>query len=97
MKREIEDRLNRSEIQVGAKGPHYCMFMRDGCLAVVPYEAETFGAIGSTGLAVDQGLGYLVNRDGRQVLAGHDFEIPAEPAQVEKILKFSADLKAALG
>jgi len=54
VKREIEDRLNRSEIQVGAKGPHYCMFLRDGCLAVVPCDDETFGAIGSTGLAVDQ-------------------------------------------
>ena len=96
MKPEIEDRLNRSEIQVAARGLHHCMFLRDGCLAVVPCEGETFGAIGSTGLAVDRGLGYLVYRDGGPVLAGRDFEIPAEPAQVEKILKFSADLKSAL-
>ena len=43
MKPEIEDRLNRSEIQVGAKGPHFCMFVRDGCLAVVPCDEDTFG------------------------------------------------------
>jgi hypothetical protein len=42
-------------------------------------------------------LAYLVYRGGCHVLAGHDFEIPAEPAQVDKILRFSADLKAALG
>ena len=97
MKPEIEGRLHRSEIQVGAKGPHYCMFVRDGCVAVVPCDEDTFGAIGSTGLAVDRGLGYLVYRDGRHLLAGRDFEIPAEPEQVEKILRFSADLQAALG
>jgi hypothetical protein len=97
VKPEIEDRLNRSEIQVGAKGPHFCMFVRDGCLAVVPCDDDIFGEMGSTGLSLERGLGYLVYRDGRHMLAGHDFEIPAEPAQVEKILRFSADLKAALG
>jgi hypothetical protein len=96
VKLEMEDRLRRLEIEVGARGAHFCMFLRDGCLAVAPCEGETFGAIGSTGLAVEQGLGYLVYRDGRPVLAGRDFERPAEPAQVEKVLRFSADLKAAL-
>jgi hypothetical protein len=97
VKPEIEDRLNRSQIQVTAVGPRFCMFVREDCLAVVPWDGETFSGIGSTGLALEQGLAYLVWRDGRHVLAGHDFEIPAEPAQVEKILQFSADLRASLG
>jgi len=94
---EVEERLTRLDIQIGAKGPHYCMFVRDGCMAVVPCQGEQYGPIGSSGLSVEQGLAYLVSRDGRQLLAGRDFEIPAEAAQVEKILRFSADLKRALG
>ena len=64
---------------------------------MVPWDQETFSDIGSTGLSLDQGLGYLVLRDGQHLLTGNDFEIPAEPGQVEKIQQFSADLKAALG
>lgn len=97
MKPEITDRLDRSEIRVLSKGQNFCVFVRDGCLAMVPWDRETFGGIGSTGLSLDRGLAYLVWRDGRHLLAGNDFEIPAEPGQVEKILQFSADLKAALG
>ncbi len=94
---EIAGRLIRSEIQVGAQGPHFCMFVRDECLAIVPSKDGTFAGIGSTGLATDQGLAFLIYREGQPVLAGHAFEMAAEPQQVEKILRFSADLKTALG
>jgi hypothetical protein len=97
LKPEIMDRLNLCDIRVMSKGQHFCVFVRDGCLAMVPWDEETFSGIGSTGLSLDQGLGYLVYRDGQHYLAGNDFEIPAEPPHVEKVLRFSADLKAALG
>jgi hypothetical protein len=66
----------------------------------VPWESELgiFSRTGgSTGLFLDQGLGYLVLRDGQHFMVGNDFEIPAEPVHVEKILQFSVDLKDALG
>jgi len=97
VKPEVLERLNLCDIRVMAKGQHFCVFVRDGCLAMAPWDEATFSGIGSTGLALDRGLAYLVLRDGRHLLAGNHFEIPAEPAQVEKILQFSADLKAALG
>jgi hypothetical protein len=97
VKPEVIERLNLCEIRVMAKGQNFCVFVREGCLAMVPWDQETFSDIGSTGLSLDQGLGYLVLRDGQHLLAGNDFEIPAEPGQVEKILQFSADLKSALG
>jgi hypothetical protein len=97
VKPEVIERLDLCDIRVMAKGQHFCVFVRDGCMAMVPWDEETFSGIGSTGLSLDRGLAYLVWRDGQHLLAGNDFEIPAEPAQVEKILQFSTDLKAALG
>jgi len=94
---EILERLNLCDIRVMSKGKNFCVFVRDGCLAMVPREEEVFSGPGSTGLSLDEGLGYLIVRDGRHLLQGNDFEIPAAPEQVEKILQFSKDLKAALG
>jgi hypothetical protein len=95
---ETVARLNSFEIIVKGKGQNFCLFVRSGCLAMVPWDEETgiFSGIGSSGLFVDQGLGYLVSRDGQHFLVGNEFEVPAEPAQVEKVLQFSADLKTAL-
>ena len=97
---DILAQLEGLEITVKAKGENFCLFVRSGCLAMVPWESELgiFSRIGgSAGLFVDQGLGYLVLRDGQHLLVGNDFEVPAEPVQVEKILQFSTDLKSALG
>jgi hypothetical protein len=96
-KPEVDECLTLCDIRVMSKGQHFCVFVREGCLAMVPWDEENFSDIGSTGLSLDQGLGYLVYRDGLHFLAGNEFEVPAEAAQVEKILKFSADLKVALG
>jgi hypothetical protein len=97
VKPEVIERLNLSDIRVMAKGQHFCVFVRDGCVAMAPWDQETFNGIGSSGLSLDRGLAYLLWRDGQHLLAGNDFEVPAEPGQVEKILRFSADLKLALG
>ena len=86
-------------ISVMSEGTHFCLFVRDGCLAMVPRSADPpgFGAIGSSGLSTDQGLLYLVWHEEQPMLVGRGVEIPAEPEQVEKIQSFSAELKAALG
>ena len=99
MNAQIAARLNSADIQVMADGTYFCVFIRDGCLAMVPRSADMggFAGIGSSGLATDEGLLYLVWRDDVPMLVGHTVERPAEAEQVEKILRFSADLKAALG
>ena len=44
----------------------------------------------------EQGLAYLVWRDGQPYLAAKGSEAPASPEQVEAIRKFSQDLNDAL-
>jgi len=96
---DLAARLDTYDIRVMADAMYFCVFVRDGCLAMVPRGefGEGFAGIGSSGLATDDGLLYLVWRDEKPMLVGHTVERPAEPGQVDKVLRFSADLKAALG
>lgn len=82
-----------------AQGTYYCLFVRDGCLGMVPRSEDFTGflANGSTGLSLDEGLGYLVWREEQPFLVGQGFEVPASPEQLERIKQFSADLQTALG
>ncbi len=81
------------------EGMYFSVFFREGCLAMVPLTDDglAYAGIGSSGLSTDQGLAYLVYREQGPMLVGNSFETPALPEQVEQILRFSADLKAALG
>jgi len=96
---QIAGRLKSLDIWIMADGTYFCVFVRDGCVAMVPRseDLEGFAGIGSSGLSTDDGLLYLVWRDQVPMLVGHTVERPAEAEQVEKILRFSADLKSALG
>ena len=99
MNAQIAGRLKSLDIWIMADGTYFCVFVRDGCVAMVPRseDLEGFAGIGSSGLSTDDGLLYLVWRDQVPMLVGHTVERPAEAEQVEKILRFSADLKSALG
>lgn len=99
MNPEISARLKSLDIWVMAEGTYYCLFVRDGCLAMVPRTEDFtgFGATGSAGLSLDEGLAYLVWREEAPFLVGQGFEVPAEPEQVDRIRQFSADLQTALG
>ena len=97
MKAEIAERLNCLNIQVVSEGDYFCVFVRDTCLAMAPCDQGEFTGVGSTGISSEQGLGYLVLRNGEYLLAGSKFEIPASAEDVQKVQRFSADLKVALG
>jgi hypothetical protein len=58
--------------------------------------AAVGGTQGSTGMMTEQGLAYLVWRDGQPYLASKGGETPASAEQVETIRKFSEDLNNAL-
>jgi len=96
---EITARLIRYEIQIMTEGTHFCVFFRNGCLAMVPRseDQQSFREAGSSGLSTDDGLMYLVWRDGVAMLKGHAAERIAQPGEVEQIQQFSSDLKVALG
>ena len=72
------------------EGPAVSIYMRDNCVAAVG------GTQGSTGIMTEQGLAYLVWREGQPFLAAKGSETPATPEQVEAIRKFSEDLNTAL-
>ena len=72
------------------------MFARDNLVALVERTPEGYGSIGSTGVWTEQGIAYLVWREGRAFLAGKGFERLAADEVVAAVRKFSEDLKAAL-
>jgi hypothetical protein len=84
-------RLDDLNIRLMVEGPAVSIYVRDNCIA-----AAQGGNQGSTGMMTEQGLAYLVWREGRPYLAAKGGETPATQEQVETIRKFSADLKSAL-
>ena len=76
------------------EGPAVSIYVRGDCIAAVG--GTQGGNQGSTGLMTEQGLAYLVWRDGLPYLAAKGGETPATPEQVETIRKFSEDLNTAL-
>ena len=76
------------------EGPAVSIYVRGDCIAAV---GRTQGNNqGGTGMMTDQGLAYLVWRDGQPYLAAKGGETPATPEQVETIRRFSQDLSNAL-
>ena len=95
-------RLEDLNIRLMVEGPAVSIYVRDNCIAAVGGSSGINQGInqgtnqGSTGMMTEQGLAYLVWRDGRPYLAAKGGETPATPEQVETIRKFSADLSNAL-
>jgi hypothetical protein len=87
-------RLEDLKIRLMVEGPAVSIYVRDNCIAAVGGPGATNQ--GSTGMMTEQGLAYLVWRDGQPFLAAKGSEIPATPEQVETIRKFSEDLNTAL-
>jgi hypothetical protein len=87
-------RLEELNIRLMAEGPAVSIYTRDDCIAAVGGTPRTNQ--GSTGMMTEQGLAYLVWRDGQPYLAARGGETPATPEQVAAIRKFSEDLNIAL-
>jgi hypothetical protein len=66
-------------------------------VALAQTAAERITSLGSSGVMTEQGLAYLVWRDGAPWLCSHGNEVAAGAEQVDAIRKFSEDLKMALG
>jgi hypothetical protein len=81
------------QIELIAETKEYRIYGRDACVAMVHFTQSGEGAIGSSGLMTENGVAYLVWRDGSPVLVGKGAETPATPEQVEMLRAFSEDLK----
>ena len=72
------------------EGPVVSLYVRGNCVAGAgPTQ-------GSTGLMTEQGLAYLVWREGVAILSSKSGEVPATAEQVAEICQFTEDLKSAL-
>ncbi|MFN7997960.1 MAG: hypothetical protein U0Q18_30350 [Bryobacteraceae bacterium] len=86
--------LGSTGIQLLAETATHSLFARDNLVALVERTPQGFGSIGSTGVMTEQGLAYLVWREGQVLLAGKGFEQPATDEEIAAVARFSADLKS---
>lgn len=70
------------------------LYVRGDCAAAVGRTPAVNQ--GATGLMTEQGLAYLVWRDGVPLLVSKGVEAAATPAEVEEIRRFTEDLGTAL-
>jgi hypothetical protein len=92
-------RLEDFQITLVSEGPNVSIYFRENCIAAVgagPSAAAASVNQGSTGIMTENGIAYLVWRDGQPFLAAKGSETPATPEQVAAIEKFSRDLATAL-
>jgi len=76
------------------EGPVVSLYVRGNCTAAVGRTPAVNQ--GATGMMTEQGLAYLVWRDGLPLLVSKGVEAPATSEQVEEIRKFTEDLGTAL-
>ena len=93
---EVEARLESFGIGLVTESPAVSIFVRDVCVAMVGRGPGGILSLGSTGMMTENGLAYLVWREGEPRLAAKGSEVAAAPDQVEAIRGFSEDLKRAL-
>jgi hypothetical protein len=65
-------------------------------VALVERTPDGFGGIGSAGILTGSGFAALIRRGEKSYFIAKNFEQEAEPAQVDALRRFSADLKQAL-
>jgi len=80
---EIEARLESFGIGLAAESPAVSIFVRENCVAMVGRTSGGGLSMGSTGMMTDNGLSYLVGREGQPRLSGKGGEVAAGPDQVE--------------
>jgi len=93
---EIAARLAALDIALISEARRYAIFARGNCVALVERNEAGFASLGSSGMMTENGLAYLVWRDGCPLLVAKGVEQPAEAQQVDNIRRFSTDLKSAL-
>ena len=84
------------EIQKLERFPRGVCVLRDKCIAVLEPRPEGLTLIGSAGWRVGEGIGVLVEKDGRQVFQSKDQIIEATAERLRALRQFEADLRRLL-
>jgi len=93
---ELVARLDVFRIELLSESKEFCVLARESCFALVHLGEAGMLGIGSSGMMTENGLAYLVWREGEPRLVAKGSDVPAAAGQVEAIRGFSEDLKAAL-
>ena len=96
MTADLVARLAVYRIELLSDGKEFSIVARDNCFALVHTASSGAPGIGSSGLMTENGLAYLVWREGEPYLMAKGSDLPAAAQQVEAIQRFSEDLKEAL-
>ena len=81
------------EIQKLERFPRGVCVLRGECVAVLEPRPEGLTLIGSAGWRIGEGIGVLVEKDGRQVFQSKDQIIEATAERLRALRQFEADLR----
>ena len=84
------------EIQKLERFPRGVCVLRGECVAVLEPRPEGLTLIGSAGWRIGEGIGVLVEKDGRQVFQSKDQLIEATAERLRALRQFEADLRRLL-
>ena len=84
------------EIQKLERFPRGVCVLRGECVAVLEPRPEGLTLIGSAGWRIGEGIGVLVEKDGRQVFQSKDQIIEATAERLRALRQFEADLRRLL-
>jgi hypothetical protein len=95
---EALQRLSKARIEiVPVPGlTRYFVLARDGFASLVERSGEGFGKVGAAGRVDERGFAALLWRSGEPYFVAKHGEEAATKEDVERLRKFSVDLKAAL-
>ena len=94
---ELAARLAVYRIELLSEATDYCVLARDNCFVLAAAGRNGALEVGSSGMMTENGLAYLVWREGQPRLVAKGRDLPAGAAEVETLRGFSADLQAVLG
>ena len=84
------------EVQKLERFPRGLCVLRGECVAVLEPRPEGLTLIGSAGWRIGEGIGVLVEKDGRQVFQSKDQIIEATAERLRALRQFEADLRRLL-
>jgi hypothetical protein len=93
---ELVARLAVHRIELVSEAKEFSIVVRDNCFALVHTGSSGSPGIGSSGLMTENGLAYLVWREGEAYLVAKGSDVRAAAGQVEAVRRFSEDLKQAI-
>jgi hypothetical protein len=93
---ELSARLAVYRIQLLSEAKEFSIVARDTCFALLYKADHPAAGISSSGMMTENGMAYLIWREGEPRLVSKGSEIPASAEEVAAIRSFAEDLKAVI-